>query len=254
MMKMTDTVKQLIIINVIVFLCSQFVPQAYEYLSLYFPANPNFKVWQVFTSMFMHAKLDSSAGITHILFNMITLWMFGSPLEHFWGAKRFVTFYLLCGVGSAIFYIGIDYYTFYKTLNTLTASGFSHDQILSVLSSNQIDTRWYDVLGTDGVANLAMNFNTTAVGASGALYGVMVAFAFMFPEVEMMMIFFPIPIKTKWFVPGLIAFDLIMGLRGKAVIGQGDGVAHFAHLGGALVGFLLMMYWRNKRFNHTRWN
>lgn len=253
MMKMTDTVKQLIIINVIVFLCSQFVPQAYEYLSLYFPANPNFKVWQVFTSMFMHAKLDSSAGITHILFNMITLWMFGSPLEHFWGAKRFVTFYLLCGVGSALFYLGIDYIMFEKALSTLASNGISESTAIQLLESGRVDVL-VDYLGPLGYQNFLSTYAIPAVGASGALYGVMVAFAFMFPEVEMMMIFFPIPIKTKWFVPGLIAFDLIMGLRGKAVIGQGDGVAHFAHLGGALVGFLLMMYWRNKRFNHTRWN
>ena len=93
-----------------------------------------------------------------------------------------------------------------------------------------------------------------SLGASGALYGILIAFAFMFPNASLMMLFIPIPIKAKYFVPGILIFDLIAGLRGQAVLGGGDGIGHFAHLGGALIGFIMMWYWKKNQFNNNRWN
>lgn len=95
---------------------------------------------------------------------------------------------------------------------------------------------------------------TPAVGASGAIYGLLVAFAFMFPNAELMMLFIPVPIKAKYFVPGIVAVDIILGLKGESLFGGGSGIAHFAHVGGALFGFLLMWYWKKNQFNNNRWN
>lgn len=254
MMRITDTVKHLIIINVIFYAFSQFVPASYELLALHYPANKDFGIWQLFSYMFMHAPLQSSTGISHILFNMLGLWMFGSPLEQALGTNKFLFFYFSCGVGAGLFSLGIDYFTIGQSVQALVDSGLPKDEIMSVLRKGQYDNDWANVLGEDGLKGMLSTFHGTSIGASGALYGVMVAFAFMFPNAELMMIFLPIPIKAKFFIPGLLLFDLVMGIRGQAVIGQGDGIAHFAHVGGALIGFIMMMYWKNKRFNHNRWN
>ncbi|QEE48091.1 rhomboid family intramembrane serine protease [Flavobacterium alkalisoli] len=248
MMRITETVKQLIIINILFFIGTIVVPQAYSFLALHFPLNPEFKLWQPVTHMFMHGN------VPHILFNMLGLWMFGSALEHFWGTSKFLFFYLSCGIGAALVNIGIDYALFNNALQVLIENGYSKADILSVLNEGKILVAWKDVLSPIQLQNLVSSYMTSGVGASGALYGIMIAFAFMFPNAELMLIFFPIPIKAKYFVPGLLAFDLFMGVKGNAVIGQGDGVAHFAHLGGALVGFLIMWYWKKNQFNKNRWN
>lgn len=253
MMRITETVKQLIIINVIVYICAQFVPVAYDLLALHFPANPDFGFWQLASYMFMHAPLGSGAGLSHILFNMLALWMFGSPLEHFLGTKRFLFFYFSCGVGAALINLGIDYFTFYNSVQTLIENGVDKAHIVELLDKGMYDQRWNDILGSD-ITGFLRTYMGTTVGASGALYGIMVAFAFAFPNAEMMLLFLPIPIKAKFFVPGMLMLDLVLGLQGQALLGQGDGIAHFAHLGGALVGFLMMLYWNKNRFNHNRWN
>ncbi len=256
MMRMTETVKQLLIINVIFYIGSQILREpAYDILALHFPLNPDFKVWQVLTSMFMHAPMyQPGPGLSHILFNMLALWMFGSALEHFWGARKFLFFYISCGVGAALFNMGIDYLMFQDAMHTLMDNGVPKAEIIQTLSEGKIMTHWEDILSPIQLKNLITSFITTGVGASGVLYGIMVAFAFTFPNAELMLLFLPIPIKAKYFLPGILILDLIMGLKGQAVLGQGDGVAHFAHLGGALVGFIMMWYWKKNQFNNNRWN
>lgn len=204
---MTPVVKQLLIINVIVFILSQAMPQNYEYLSLFYFESEYFRFWQPFTHMFMHANL------MHILFNMFALVSFGSALEHFWGGKKFLIFYIACGLGAAILHTAINYYNIHY------------------------------IPGNQGLMNVP------AVGASGAIYGLLVAFAMMFPMAELMMMFIPIPIKAKYFVPMLVLLDLYSG-----VFSGGGNIAHFAHVGGAVTGFVLMYLWKNSKFNHTRWN
>ena len=250
MMNMTDTVKQLVIINVIFFIGSWIVgPPAIEYLALHFPSNPDFKVWQVFTHMFMHG------GITHILFNMLGLIMFGSPLEHFWGTKKFLFFFFSCGLGAAGLHLAVEYYYYYDVMNILTQNGFSKANILSVLNQGNYETDWLQYITKEQLDNFAGGYINPMLGASGALYGLIVAFAFMFPNAELMLIFLPIPVKAKYFVPGLLCLDLFLGLKGQAIFGFGDdGIAHFAHLGGALIGFIMMWYWKKNNFNHKRWN
>ncbi len=206
---MTPVVKQLLIINVIVFILSQqmFMPQNYQYLSLFYFESEYFKFWQPLTHMFMHGD------VMHILFNMFALVSFGSALEHFWGGKRFLIFYIACGLGAAILHTAINYYNIHY------------------------------IPGKEGLINVP------AVGASGAIYGLLVAFAMMFPMAELMMMFIPVPIKAKYFVPMLVLLDLYSG-----VFSGGGNIAHFAHVGGAVTGFVLMYLWKNSRYNHTRWN
>ncbi|OIQ21161.1 MAG: rhomboid family intramembrane serine protease [Flavobacterium sp. MedPE-SWcel] len=249
-MRITETVKQLIIINIIFFVGTLIIgPQvAYSYLAMHFPENPDFQVWQLVTHMFMHG------GISHILFNMFGLWMFGSTLEQHFGAKKFLFFYFSCGIGASLLNIGLDYYLFYDATSILVENGFDKTEIMSILSQGKVDTRWEDILGPIKHSNMVSSYITSAVGASGALYGVLVAYAFMFPNAELMMLFFPIPIKAKYFIPGLLAMDLFLGVRGQAVLGAGDGIGHFAHLGGALVGILMMWYWKKNQFNNNRWD
>jgi membrane associated rhomboid family serine protease len=192
-------IKNLIFINALFFLSTeilfrnQFYFEGYEAYGLQgvfglWPINhENFRPYQIFTHMFTHA------GFMHILFNMFALWMFGRVLESVWGSKKFLIFYLVCGIGSAAAHLAVQYFF----------GGYSF-----------------------------------AVGASGAVMGVMVAFAYLFPNTELMLLFPPIPIKAKWLILIMIGFDLFGGLGGSS-----DGVAHWAHLGGAAMGFILVYIW-----------
>ncbi len=248
MRNVTETVKQLIIINILFFIGTQLVSgPAYQYLALFFPENPAFKAWQPITYMFMHG------GFMHILFNMFALYSFGSALEQFWGSKKFLFFYISCGLGSALVHTGVNYYHFQEGLNTLLSNGFSKVEILQLLNEGKIDTRWQELLTVSQFQNFTSVYIGTAVGASGAIYGIIVAFAFMFPNAELGLMFIPIPIKAKYFVPGLVLVDLYLGISGKSIFG-GGGIAHFAHVGGALFGFLIMWYWKKNQFNSNRWN
>jgi len=252
-MNITPVVKQLLIINVIFFIGSQLVSNgaAYDYLSLYFFENPKFQPWQLITHMFMHAPMPN---LMHIVFNMFALYSFGSALEQFWGGKKFLFFYISCGIGAALIHTGVNYYFFQEGMNTLVNSGIPKDQIMELLQKEMFDQRWSEILGKSSFENFTGAYFGTAVGASGAIYGLLVAFAFMFPNAELMMIFLPIPIKAKFFVPGILLLDLFLGVTGRSIFGSGGNIAHFAHIGGAIVGFLMMWYWKKNQFNNNRWN
>ena len=275
MMKMTETVKQLLIINIIFYVGSNFVGDlAYDLLSLHNPASTDFRIWQPFTHMFMHAKLPE---LMHIAFNMFALVSFGSALEHYWGAKRFLFFYIVCGLGAAALQLGVNYYELQNTLELASKLHLSPESMKLILNSDMVQGNYYSpqlfekairpILEKENVLNLldkqsfgalfegAMQTRETMVGASGAIYGLLIAFAFMFPTAELGIMFIPIPIKAKYFVPGIIAVDLFLGFQGSSLFGAGGtGIAHFAHVGGALTGFLLMWYWRRRMFKHKRWN
>ncbi|WP_394773309.1 rhomboid family intramembrane serine protease [Flavobacterium sp.] len=249
MMNMTPVVKQLLIINIIFFIGSQLVPVSYEYFAMFFPENPSFKAWQPITHMFMHG------GIMHIAFNMIAMVSFGSALEHFWGGKKFLFFYISCGLGAALLHTAVNYYSFHETMNVLMTNGYQKEEILKLLSEGKIDTRWQDLVSVSQFESFTDSYIGTVVGASGAIYGLLTAFAFMFPNAELALMFIPIPIKAKYFVPGILAIDLFLGFRGNSLFGSGGtGIAHFAHVGGALTGFLIMWYWKKNQFNSNRWN
>ena len=247
-MQITPTVKQLLIINIIFFIGSELVgEEAYNYLSLFYFESPKFQLWQPLTHIFMHG------GIMHIAFNMFALYSFGSLLEHYWGGKKFLFFYISCGLGAALLHSGVNYFVVQNGVNTLLEQGFSQIQIDSFLQTGKINYN-PEVVDQSVLQNLFSAFNTPAVGASGAIYGLLVAFAFMAPNAELALMFIPVPIKAKYFVPGLLLVDLFLGVSGKSIFGGSSGIAHFAHIGGAIVGFLMMWYWKKNSFNQNRWN
>jgi membrane associated rhomboid family serine protease len=248
MRNVTETVKQLIIINILFFIGTQVVGDgAYKMLAMYFPENAGFQYWQTITHMFMHG------GYMHIFFNMFALYSFGSALESIWGSKKFLFFYISCGLGAALLHTGINYYYFSEGINILAENGFAKAEVLQLLNEGKINTQWQEIMTVSQFGDFTSAFLGTVVGASGAIYGVIVAFAFMFPNAELALLFIPVPIKAKYFVPGLVLVDLYLGISGQSIFG-GGGIAHFAHVGGALFGFLIMWYWKKNQFNDNRWN
>ncbi|MGX1929417.1 rhomboid family intramembrane serine protease [Flagellimonas sp. 2504JD4-2] len=242
--RLTDAVKHILIINVILFFATQmYGDQMYQWLSLWFPQNGNFQWWQVVSHMFMHGNL------MHILFNMYALWAFGTPLERVWGRNKFLFFYFSAGLGSAMLHTGVNYYLFNEGLNALVSAGMTEQQVLDIISRGQYSPDWYNMAPRSTIENFLSAYNTPVVGASGAIYGILVAFAFMYSEAKLMLIFLPVPIKAKYFVPLLLAVDLIFGIGNV-----NTGIAHFAHIGGALIGFIMMWYWKKNEFNQNRWD
>ncbi|KQC28582.1 rhomboid family intramembrane serine protease [Flagellimonas eckloniae] len=242
--RLTEAVKHLLIINVILFFATLlYGDQMYQWLSLWFPKNNNFAWWQVISHMFMHGSP------MHIIFNMYALWAFGTPLERVWGRNKFLFFYFSAGLGSAMLHTGVNYYLFTEGLNALVNSGMTENQVMDIISNGQYSPEWYNIASKSTIDNFLSAYNTPAVGASGAIYGILVAFAFMYSEAKLMLIFLPVPIKAKYFVPLLLAGDLIFGIGNI-----NTGVAHFAHIGGALIGFIMMWYWKKNQFNQNRWN
>ncbi len=241
MNKITDTVKHLIIINALLFLVAKFVyPPLQDLFALYFPQNPNFGLWQYITHMFMH----SQQTYMHIVFNMFGLWMFGSPLEQMWGRNKFLFFYFSAGIGAGLIYTAVNYFQFQSGFQDLLNAGVSSQEIYDLIGKK--------VMYQDAtLQNINAIYNIPAVGASGALYGVLAAFGMSFPDSKLALIFFPVPVAAKYFIPVLIGIDLFSGLTGFSIFGAGN-VAHFAHVGGALVGFLIMLYWKKNQFK--RWD
>ena len=208
-------VKNLIIINALVFV-AQVTLNITPYVMLYPVQHPQFEPYQIATHMFAH----SPAMLFHILFNMFALWMFGRILENVWGPQRFLLFYLACGVGAAALHLGIQYFRWEEA------------------------EKLYQAGNVVAAQEMARSIGP-ALGASGAVMGIFAAFAYLFPNTELFIMFIPIPIKAKWAVLGLAAFDLFGGVANF----RGDNVAHFAHLGGAITGFIIVLIWnrRNRR-------
>lgn len=245
-MNITPVVKQLLIINIIFFIGTQIVPVAETYFALYYFESPMFKIWQPLTHMFMHGN------VMHIAFNMFALYSFGSNLEYLWGSKKFLFFYISCGLGAALIHTAANYYQFHTGLNILVENGFNKADIIKTLGEGRFYPQWQSVLGDSGFSNFVQSFMIPAVGASGAIYGLLAAFAFLFPNAELFLMFIPIPVKAKYFVPILVLLDLFSGITGSSIMG--GGIAHFAHVGGALFGILMVWYWKKNQFTNNRWN
>ena len=206
-------VKNLLIINVLMFLATvtfeRFNIDLTDWLGLHFFKASDFRIFQFVTYMFMHANFG------HLFFNMFALWMFGNTLENIWGSQRFLLFYMVCGLGAGLCQELVQYIQYTTTLAD------------------------YATVNTGGrIITMSEYLNAmTTVGASGAIYGLLLAFGMMFPD-SRIYLYFLLPIKAKWFVIGYAVLELFSGLTG------GDNVAHFAHLGGMLFGLLLIIYWR----------
>jgi len=242
--RMPETIKFLITVNVLFFLGTLFLQGfSFQLFSLFYFENPNFKIWQPVTHMFMHG------GMFHILFNMYALWAFGSPLEMQWGRNRFLFFYFSAGLGAALVHTLVNYYQVHVAVDAMMALGNSYEAAIQALTTNVYQGPPADEATKALMASGYAAFNTPAVGASGAVYGILVAFGMMYPNVGLMLIFFPVPIKAKYFIPGLILLDLFAGITGTSF-----GIAHWAHIGGAFFGFIMAYYWKKNSFDNHRWN
>jgi membrane associated rhomboid family serine protease len=228
---MTDGVKNLLIINGLFFLASIVYPEINEYLTGYYFASEQFRPWQIVTHMFMHAD------VMHIFFNMYALYMFGSSLENYWGTKRFLVYYFVSGLGAFALHMGINFLEIQKLLSDLSDSQIS-----------EVVTNGLEVMNTGmGYKNAEMQklneaIHVGVVGASGAVFGVLIGFGMLFPNTELSLLFPPITLKAKVFVMIYGAIELYMALKQSS----GDHVAHYAHLGGMLFGYLLLKYWQSR--------
>ncbi len=207
-------VKNLIIINVLVFVAQLTLRSEEfnltEHIMLWPMQHDNFRPYQIATHMFAHSPF----GFFHIFFNMFGLWMFGRVLENVWGPQRFLLFYLVCGVGAAACHLGVNYINWQNMVEAFNAGNIE-------------EAARYR-------ASLA-----PVLGASGAVMGIFAAFAYLFPNTELFIMFIPVPVKAKWAILGMVAIDLFGGVGSFS----GDNIAHFAHLGGALTGFIMVLIW-----------
>jgi len=197
-------------------------------LGLYFPKSEFFRSWQVVTHMFMHG------GFIHLLFNMFALWMFGRVLEQVWGPKRFLMYYLITGLGAAFFFELVQYIQYTKVMAVI-----SPEQLQLVYDSGSEAITQGRNFADDQMGKLNSILNVPVVGASGAVYGVLLAFGMLFPNTQLMFIFPPVPVKAKYVVIGYAAIELYL-----AITSPGSNVAHAAHLGGMIFGYILIRYWR----------
>lgn len=251
MSRITDTVKTLLIANILVFLGNQLVgDQAVQYLALWFPKNENFRIWQVISHMFMHASVG------HLFFNMFALWMFGSVLEQSIGQRRFLFIYFSAGLGAVVLQLVFSYTNFYSGFQALADAGVPADKIYDMIQdaySQMMNTGQYRInipynIDGDSVKTMISAYMTPMVGASGAIFGILAAFAILYPNLPLYIIFVPIPIKAKYLIGGYFFIEVFSGLMGSSILGPSN-TAHWAHVGGAVVGFLVMWYWKKNQHN-----
>jgi membrane associated rhomboid family serine protease len=205
----------------------------YTFFGLYFPGSEKFRLHQIFTHMFMHG------GITHLVFNMFALYMFGRVLESVWGPKRFLTYYLITGIGAAVLHSAVTYIEYHSLISKLSPEqvGYVKEVGYNIWAESK---NFSDPL----LSKLNILLNTPTVGASGAVFGILLAFGMLFPNTQLMLMFIPVPIKAKYFVMGYGAIELYLGITQSA-----SNIAHFAHLGGMLFGFILIKYWNKSTKN-----
>ncbi|MEO6538607.1 MAG: rhomboid family intramembrane serine protease [Ferruginibacter sp.] len=219
--RVTPVVLNLIIINILAYFAqvafggSSDLNNVNDLFALHHYRSEVFKPHQLVTHMFMHGS------IFHLLFNMLALWMFGTMIERVWGPKRFLVFYFICGIGAALAQMGSYAFEFWQIDHSILSSEFNEQY------------------------QLALRIGCT-VGASGAIMGILAAFGYLFPNTQLFIMPIPFPVKAKWAVLGIIALDVFGGISKV----QGDSIAHFAHVGGALIGFLIVLYW-NKTNKQT---
>lgn len=226
--------KNIIILNIIMFLVSEYIfPSLQADFAGYLPTSPHFHFWQLITHMFMHGS------IMHLAFNMLTLWNFGNILERTLGQKNYIILYFLSGIGSFILFNFWNYYQVYQ-LHQILANEGSDIREVYINSAKGMQVAFQE---TEAAYVLRSYLNTRMVGASGAVFGVIAGFATLFPNAQMYMMFIPFPIKAKILLPIVIAVSVYLGINQFAW----DNIAHFAHIGGALVGWVLIRNWKKNR-------
>jgi len=230
--------RNLIIMNIVVFIASFLLPQLNDTLAAYFPFSPNFRSWQIITHMFMHGSF------MHILFNMFTLFSFGPILEQSLGDKKYLILYFLSGLGAFFLYNLWNFVEYQQIYSQLESVGFNVSGYISDPESfinTKVSTSTKELI--DELNPIIFG---RMVGASGAIFGVIAAFATLYPDAKIGILFIPIPVKVKYVLPIVIIGSIYLG-----VTGNGGGIAHLAHVGGAIVGLILAKIWRKHlyRFN-----
>lgn len=233
--------KNLLAINILIWAIMALLPKVGHaldsQLALYYIESPAFKPFQLITYMFLHSSF------THLFFNMFALWMFGSVIERALGSKRFLIYYLSCGFGAALIQEGVFAIMIAKYHNIFTPQEF---ELIVKRGLNLIQTGYNYTDPSAGTLNALVNGQV--VGASGAIYGVLLAFGMLFPNQPIYLMFIPIPIKAKWMVLGYGVLELLLGISGAA-----SNVAHWAHLGGMLIGVFMILYWKKRGDLNNRW-
>ena len=233
--ELPEVVKNLLIINGLFFLATisldNFGLDLVKIFGLHQFQSPDFKPHQIITHLFMHGNF------THLFFNMFALWMFGKILENFWGAKRFLTFYIVTGIGAAFVHLGISQYEIFNLQSLLTTDQVNIvlEEGKTLLDKKPIPMNYTNIL----MGKLNLMIHTPTVGASGAVFGLLLAFGMLFPN-TLLYLYFAIPVKAKYFVIAYGLLELYAGISNNPA----DNVAHFAHLGGMIFGFFLIKYWR----------
>jgi len=233
--------RNILVINVIVWLaCFVFSRTGIDLsnlIGLHYPLTKGFYLFQFITYMFTHVDL------THLFFNMFALFMFGGALEHTWGPKRYLTYYMITGIGAALVQLLVCYFRIHALMNSLPA------EMVQVVHHEGYDLLQKGMNYTDPtMGSLNLLLHSVTIGASGAVFGLLLAFGMLFPNTPLYLMFIPIPIKAKYFVIGYGLIELFLGVSNQT----GDNVAHFAHLGGMVFGWLLILYWTKNDFPHSR--
>jgi membrane associated rhomboid family serine protease len=232
-------VKNLLIINVIFYIATLMFggPMMTQVLGVHYFDSPDFRIWQVITYMFMH----DYSSLFHIMFNMFALYTFGSSIEFIMGSKRFLNFYLITGLGALALQLLVQSFEVYSITGSAVNDGnFMVDSLKRTISFNP------DLVSKDQASTLLGIYLTPMVGASGAIFGLLIAFGMLFPNAELFIMFIPVPVKAKYIIPIYVLLELFLGVKQFS----GDSVAHFAHLGGALFGFILVKMWHLKRHDN----
>lgn len=241
MNRISRAVAVLLVVNIVVFAAGLLGPGWRGLIvgagAFWFPGNDQFGIWQAVTYMFLHADLG------HIFFNMFALVSFGTVLEREWGPGRFLACYFLCGVGAGLIQTGFNWHEYGDLHARLVAAGMTPAELGTLMATGQGHVP-ADADSQTVARELYLLFHGRMVGASGAVYGLLVAFGCLHPLAKLALIFVPVPVAAKYFVPALLGLDLLSGVTGFSLFGA--GVAHFAHLGGAAIGFLLMLLWRHR--------
>lgn len=247
--------RNLIILNIVVYVVTNFFlyglhrPELYSILSAFYPGSPNFESWQIITHMFMHAPFDDGSGILHILFNMFTLFSFGPILEQSLGDKKYLILYFLSGLGAFVLFNLWNFIEIQQLTQTLESFGVDPSDIYQQADFNYTGNVFFSNKTPETFAlseELFKSLRTPMLGASGAIFGVIAAFATLYPEARIGIMFIPIPVKVKYVLPIVVIGSIYLG-----VTSSGDGIAHLAHVGGAIVGFILAKIWKKHlyRFN-----
>ncbi|MFZ4544395.1 MAG: rhomboid family intramembrane serine protease [Saprospiraceae bacterium] len=239
-MQITPVVRDLLIINILFFIGTQFSDTVSSMLALYYPSSENFRTYQLVTHFFMHANL------MHLAFNMIGLYSIGMMLEMVWGGKRFLTYYFICAFGAAAVHLGMTYWEFFQ-LESLMKTYIAQPDLDAAITffkrtGFELNSEDSSVIQAQMSEIIKRRADIPMVGASGALYGLLAAVWYMFPETAFFIYFIPVPIKAKYLVPVILVLDLFMGFSRFG----GDNVAHFAHIGGAVVGLIVLLLWYKK--------